>query len=265
MRQTLAGLLVTRLSSTAIILDKLAAKMLQIGVFLAVGLPIACLLGLLGGIDGGRSFMRTAARSRRRFSWSLFHCWSRCHARGPRTAILLVYLIEPFWLFAPWVVDFVSVMGAAMVQDRRVLECLDLAGDTAIAGHPGDSRGLERPGLDRVVAGNADIDSPTRSDGRLDRPGSITVALGRMIGWQVACGAVLLFWASWRLRGRATARGRPAPADRSRLVTASLPRSPALRRRPHALERAHIARSCPGEGWSVVWFARIRPFDPVHS
>ena len=86
-RQTLAGLLVTRLSSTAIILDKLAAKMLQIGVFLAVGLPIACLLGLLGGIDPRSIVYAYSGTVSRRFSWSLFHCWSRCtlEGRAPRS------------------------------------------------------------------------------------------------------------------------------------------------------------------------------------
>jgi hypothetical protein len=50
-RRTLAGLLASRLSSAAIILDELAARMLHVGVILAVGLPITFLLGLLGGVD----------------------------------------------------------------------------------------------------------------------------------------------------------------------------------------------------------------------
>jgi len=45
-RRTLPGLLASRLSSVAIILDKLTARMLHVGVILAVGLPIACLLAL---------------------------------------------------------------------------------------------------------------------------------------------------------------------------------------------------------------------------
>lgn len=34
-----------------LILDKLAAKLLQVGAYLAVALPMVCLLGLIGGID----------------------------------------------------------------------------------------------------------------------------------------------------------------------------------------------------------------------
>ena len=88
-RHTLAGLLVTRLSSTAIILDKLAAKMLQIGVFLAVGLPIASLLGLLGGIDPRSIVYAYSGTVTTAFLLAALSLLVSVYARGPRTALCL--------------------------------------------------------------------------------------------------------------------------------------------------------------------------------
>ena len=200
-RQTLAGLLVTRLSSTAIILDKLAAKMLQIGVFLAVGLPIACLLGLLGGIDPRSIVYAYSGTVSTAFFLVALSLLVSVYARGPRTAILLVYLIEPFWLFAPWVVDFVSVMGAprwfrtVASWNAWILPAtpLSLVTPATLAGWNG--RGLIAWLLETLT-----LIRPRGLTAGWTGPGALTVALGRMIGWQVACGAVLLFWASWRLR-----------------------------------------------------------------
>ena len=48
-RKTLQYLMVSRLTSTEIILGKLFARLLHIGVFLAIGLPVMCLISLFGG------------------------------------------------------------------------------------------------------------------------------------------------------------------------------------------------------------------------
>ena len=50
-RKTLHYLLASRLTSGEIILGKLAARLLHVGVFLAIGLPIISLLSLFGGVD----------------------------------------------------------------------------------------------------------------------------------------------------------------------------------------------------------------------
>ena len=214
-RQTLAGLLATRLSGAAIVLDKLLAKMLQIGVLLAVGLPIAWLLGLLGGIDP-RSFVYAYSGT---LSTALFlaalSLLVSVYARGPRAAILLVYLIETFWLFGPWIVDVAMTMGArrwfravASVNAWILpLTPLSLVTPATLAGWNG--HGLIAWLLEtlRVIAPGALTPGWTG-------PSALTVAWGRMVLWQLAFGSALLFWASWRLRP--TAR---ALADTSRRPT----------------------------------------------
>ena len=48
-RKTLQYLMVSRLNSAEIVLGKLFARLLHIGVFLAIGLPVMSLTSLFGG------------------------------------------------------------------------------------------------------------------------------------------------------------------------------------------------------------------------
>ena len=50
-RKTLHYLLASRLSSPEIVLGKLGARLLHVGVFVAVGLPVVCLLALYGALN----------------------------------------------------------------------------------------------------------------------------------------------------------------------------------------------------------------------
>ena len=83
-RRTLPGLLASRLSSAAIILDKLAARMLHVGVILAVGLPITFLLGLLGGVDPRSVVYAYAGTFSTAFFLAALSLLVSVYARGPR-------------------------------------------------------------------------------------------------------------------------------------------------------------------------------------
>jgi hypothetical protein len=98
--------------SIVIILDKLAAKMLQIGVLLAIGLPVVCLLGLLGGIDPRSIAWAYGGTFSTAFLLSALHLLVSVYARKPRGAILLAYLMEAVWLLGPWIADNAMLMGA---------------------------------------------------------------------------------------------------------------------------------------------------------
>ncbi len=111
-RQTLNGLFASRLSSSEIILDKLAAKMLQVGVILAVGLPIVCLLGLLGGIDPRSIAYAYGGTFSTAFFLASLSLLVSIYARRPRDATLLVYLLEAVWLLVPWIVNLGTWWGA---------------------------------------------------------------------------------------------------------------------------------------------------------
>jgi ABC-type transport system involved in multi-copper enzyme maturation permease subunit len=50
-RRSLDSLLVSPLSGLEIVIQKLAAKLLRLGLLLAVSLPIVCMLAMLGGTD----------------------------------------------------------------------------------------------------------------------------------------------------------------------------------------------------------------------
>ena len=200
-RQTLPALLATRFSSAAIILNKLGAKMLQIGVFLAVGLPIACLLGLLGGIDP-RSI--TYAYSGTALN-GLFPdgSFAACLGVRSRTAKRDPARLSDRDLLALRSLDRHVAMsmgarrsfGALAAVNDWILPTtpLSLVTSSTLAGWNG--RGLIAWLLEtlRMIA-------PGGLTPGWTGPGALSVALGRMIVWQLAFGAVFLFWASWRLR-----------------------------------------------------------------
>ena len=82
-------------------LGKLGARLLHVGVFVAVGLPVVCLLGLYGG-----------DQSRERRAGVRQHVHGRPVHRGavdpvstlarrPREAILVAYVLEFFWVIVP--------------------------------------------------------------------------------------------------------------------------------------------------------------------
>jgi hypothetical protein len=61
-RKTLHYLLASRLSSAEIVLGKLGARLVHVGTFVALGLPVVCLLSLYGGLNPRTCSMSTSAR-----------------------------------------------------------------------------------------------------------------------------------------------------------------------------------------------------------
>ena len=57
-RKTLHYLLASRLSSAEIVLGKLGARMVHVGTFVALGVPVVCLVALYGGLNPGESALR---------------------------------------------------------------------------------------------------------------------------------------------------------------------------------------------------------------
>ncbi len=57
-RKTLHYLLASQLSSAEIVLGKLGARMVHIGTFVALGVPVVCLLALYGGLNPGEPVLR---------------------------------------------------------------------------------------------------------------------------------------------------------------------------------------------------------------
>jgi ABC-type transport system involved in multi-copper enzyme maturation permease subunit len=100
-RKTLHYLLASRMSSAEIVLGKLAARLLHVGVIVLMGVPVVCLLGLLGGLDPLEVTYVYAGT----FSLVLFlsglSLFVSVLARRPREAILVAYVVVFVWLFLP--------------------------------------------------------------------------------------------------------------------------------------------------------------------
>ena len=100
-RKTLHYLLASRLSSLEIVLGKLGARLVHVGTFIALGIPVVCLLALYGGLNPVNVFYVYFGT----FTLVLFlaglSILISILARRPRDAILVVYGIEAIWLFGP--------------------------------------------------------------------------------------------------------------------------------------------------------------------
>ena len=107
-RRTLHYLLASRLTSAEIVLGKLAAKLLHLGVFLAVGLPVISLLSLFGGVDPkmiALTYVVTASTTL--FLASLTVAVSSVSKRV-RDAILAAYLLALLWIAVPAIIEGMS-------------------------------------------------------------------------------------------------------------------------------------------------------------
>jgi len=107
-RKTLHYLLASRLSSGEIILGKLAARLLHVGVFLGLGLPILSLLSLFGGVDPLGVVAYYAATITTAFFLASLSILISTYARRPREAISQVYMLEVAWLFLPSMIDAIG-------------------------------------------------------------------------------------------------------------------------------------------------------------
>lgn len=110
-RKTLHYLLASRLSSGEIVLGKLAARMLHLGVFVAIGLPITCLLSLFGGVDPKLVLLTFTVTLTTAFFLAALSILVSAHAKRSREAISLVYMLELLWLFGPSMIAMLMPMG----------------------------------------------------------------------------------------------------------------------------------------------------------
>jgi ABC-type transport system involved in multi-copper enzyme maturation permease subunit len=101
-RKTLHYLLTSELSSAEIILSKLGARLLQVCVLVALGLPVVSLMGLFGGIDIRILLVVYAATFTTMFFLASGSIFISVISRRPREAISLIYILEVVWLFVPW-------------------------------------------------------------------------------------------------------------------------------------------------------------------
>jgi ABC-type transport system involved in multi-copper enzyme maturation permease subunit len=116
-RKTLHYLLASCLSSGEIVLGKLAARLLHLSVFLAIGLPIIALLGFIGGVDPVEVPLLFAGCLTTAFLIAGFSMLVSVHAKRPREAVSLVYMMEMVWLIGPSLIQtFMPMIGGVWVE-----------------------------------------------------------------------------------------------------------------------------------------------------
>jgi ABC-type transport system involved in multi-copper enzyme maturation permease subunit len=108
-RNTLHYLMASRLSSGEIVCDKLLARLLHLAAFVAIGLPVICMLSFFGGVPPEyvvAAYSLTAATT---WLTAALAILVSTLARRVRQAVLIAYLIEVAWLIGPLLVSLLMV------------------------------------------------------------------------------------------------------------------------------------------------------------
>ena len=117
-RKTLQYLMVSRLSSAEVILGKLFARLLHVGVFLAIGLPVMSLISLFGGVEPAMVLVAYVVTLSMAVFLAALAILVSTFARRPRDATAQVYILELAWLFGPWTIAQLLVMRGPAWLDR---------------------------------------------------------------------------------------------------------------------------------------------------
>ena len=100
-RKTLHYLLTSQLSGGEIVLGKLAARLLQLGVFVAMGLPVVSLIGLFGGVDPLLIAATYGGTATSMYFLATMSILVSVRSRSPRDAVASLYLLGIAWLLNP--------------------------------------------------------------------------------------------------------------------------------------------------------------------
>jgi ABC-type transport system involved in multi-copper enzyme maturation permease subunit len=175
-RKTLHYLLTSRLSGPEIVVGKLLARMLHVGVLLGVGFPVLSLLVLLGGIDPSLIAVACGAAASTAWFLAALAIWVSTIARRAREALFITYGLEFLWLFVPLMFPYAPALGWPVVD-----QIIDALMSWLSQLSPADAA---RQSLYALQSGGA---SPV--------PNLIT-----MIQWQAAGGLLLALLAALQVR-----------------------------------------------------------------
>ena len=253
-RKTLHYLLASQLSSAEIVLGKLGARLVHVGSFIALGIPVVCLLALYGGLNPENVFYVYLGTLMTVIFTSGLSILVSIMAQRPRDAILAAYSLEALWLLAPILIHpFSRDLGGSLWWVRPVNDWVLLTNPAFVWEHATHQTNVfTTAGLrSRLVPG------PVHADVLLDgrAPGGFGALVRLTCHTRSATDARhLLAWCP-AADGLVVVGGRADPNDhayQSRDLAHSEPaadftaRSSALRRRSDGLERAaHVERRRP--------------------
>ena len=104
-RKTLHHLLASPLGSGEIVLGELAARLIGVGVYPALVLPIMSLLTLIGGVSPAGLVLGYAALASSAYFLGCLALLASVLARRPREAVGAAYSLAAAWLFLPPLLD----------------------------------------------------------------------------------------------------------------------------------------------------------------
>jgi ABC-type transport system involved in multi-copper enzyme maturation permease subunit len=122
-RQTLDYLLTTDLRNHEIIVGKLVSRLVNLLLFLLTGLPILSMIQLFGGVSPEMLWSGFAATLLTALSLTSLSIWLSVHARKPRDAIILTYLLVICY-YGGWgiVLMAAEALGGSLPADSITVE-----------------------------------------------------------------------------------------------------------------------------------------------
>jgi ABC-type transport system involved in multi-copper enzyme maturation permease subunit len=123
-RKTLHYVLASRLTGPEIVVGKLLARMLHMGVLLGVSVPVLSLMVLLGGIDPGLIVLSCGAAASTAWFLAALSIWVSTIAKRAREALFIAFGLEFLWLFVPLMARWSPPLGWSPV-DQIIWDAMD--------------------------------------------------------------------------------------------------------------------------------------------
>lgn len=119
-RKTLGDLLTSDLSATEIVVGKLSARLLHVGVLVVASFPLLLLTGLLGGFGPGVVILSVVATLSTAFFLAALAMLGSTQTRSVRGAMNFVFTLALTWLILPGATEFLlprqGTMGLSVYQ-----------------------------------------------------------------------------------------------------------------------------------------------------
>jgi ABC-type transport system involved in multi-copper enzyme maturation permease subunit len=179
-RKVLTYLLASPLSGAEILLGKLAARLINLFMLIAVGLPLLSIAMFLGGVEPEQVWLYCGASFSGLYFLACVSIFISTFSARPRDAIVRAYLFVLVWLLLPLLEDV--IVSASRSSSLASLSSLLI-----------EIRPVTTWFLDS---------SPSRLpiQASLSQPAALAEAALWMLGLQLLYGTIALFWATVRLR-----------------------------------------------------------------
>lgn len=121
-RKVLSYLLASPLTGAEIVLGKLAARLINLVVLVAVGLPVVSIALFLGGVAPDEVWLCYGLSFTSLYFLAGVSIFASAFSARPRDAIVRVYAIEGIWLIFPFINDLMRSVGGLAARIAREAE-----------------------------------------------------------------------------------------------------------------------------------------------